>query len=1007
MKKFLIILTVIVALILLAAVLVPIIFKDDIQQLVHKTLNENIDAHVFYDPSKFDLTLFKNFPNPTASIDDFGMVGKGQFEGDTLVSVGSFNISIDLFSLFGDNYKINSISLDRPNINVIVLENGDANYNIVTESEPDTVVEESSDYNLSINSWSISNGRVSYTDKSMGFSMLLAGLDHSGSGDISSDDYDLSTKTTIKKSMIAYDGTKYLNGQTLYADITMHINMPSFKFTFKNNEIRVNDFPLAFDGYVAMPGDDIEMDLNFSSANASIKSLYSLIPGVYTEGFDGVKAEGDLTFSGFAKGTYNEQSMPAFNVALKAKDGMIAYPDLPTPVKNINIDMVVDNKDGNIDHTIIDIKQFHMDLGKNPVDANLLIRNLTDYSMKANVQAKLNLADISTMFPVEGMDMKGLFALDVKADGIYDSVRNIMPAITAAMSMENGYIKSTEFPKALEDISFKASVDGASGKMEDITVLIERFRIAMEGEELSGRLELKNLVDYQWDLALKGGLDLEVISEVYPIEDMKYSGHLTADVQTAGKYSDVEAERYDRFPTSGTIALSNFSFRSVDLPQGMKISNTQVTFDPHQLSIDNFSGTVGRSDMDITGFISNYIDYIFKDNELLKGKMTLKSKVLDVNEWMSDEPTTAEDTTQMEVVEIPKNVDFEFNSSITNIYYDNLTLKNAQGLLTVRNGVLDMRNLSFDLLGGAIVMNGFYDTSTPQKPAFDYKLNVKGLSIPQAFSSFATVQTFAPMARHMNGEFSSNFAISGLLKKDLTPVYESINGGGLIEIAEAYLKESKLVTGVAGFLKSDATSGQMSLKDVVMSASLKNGRAYVQPFDVALGGQQATLAGSIGIDGSLDYNVKTEVDAGAVGQQVNQLLANLKGENTDAASSKIKLNFNVGGTYDNPKIVLAGTTNADGTTTTVEDAVKTELKQEAEKQVEAAKEEAQEKIKEETDKIVKEAEKQLQPQIDTLKKQLNESLKEGAGDVINEQVDSTAQELKKSLQDLFKKKKGN
>jgi uncharacterized protein involved in outer membrane biogenesis len=1011
MKKLIIILASFVTLLLVAAILIPVIFKDDIQKLVRKTLSENIDAHVFYDPSKFGLTLFKSFPNPTASIDDFGLVGKGQFEGDTLVSIGSFNITIDLFSLFGDHYTINSMNMDRPFINVIILENGDANYNIVVESEEDAVPEAgTADFNLSINNWSISEGRFAYQDKTMDYSMIFEGLNHTGSGDISTDDYDLKTLTSIEKAIVTYEGINYLNGQKINADATLHINMPNFKFTFLDNEVLVNDFPLEFSGYFAMPGDDMDMDIAFSSTNSTIKSLYSLIPGVFTEDYEGIKAEGEMSFSGFVKGIYNETSLPAYNVTLKASNGLIAYPDLPTPISNINIDMMVDCKDGNIDNTLIDIKAMHIDLGNNPIDATILVRNLKDYSMKADVKARINLAELNSMFPIEGMDMKGLFSMNIKADGIYDSVRNIMPAISAQMSMENGYIKSSEFPKALENMSFNAKVDCETGKMEDMSILVDNFKMAMEGEELSGRLELKNLVDYQWDLGLKGGLDLQVISEVYPIEGMKYSGHVTADIQTSGKYSDVEAERYDRFPTKGTMGLTNFTFVSPDLPQGMKISTTQVTFDPRSLNIETFAGTVGRSDMKIDGFLSNYMDYIFKENELLKGKMNLTSNVLDVNEWMTDEitsETTTEDTTQMEVIQIPKNIDFEFNSAIKNIYYDNLNLQNAKGLLTVRDGVLDISNLSFDLLGGAIVMNGKYDTRIPERPSFDYNLNIKSLSIPQAFTSFSTVQAFAPMAKYMSGQFSTNFAINGLLNKDLSPVYESLNGGGLIQIAEAFMKESKLVSGVAGFMKTDVKSGQLSLKDVIMKTSLENGRAYVAPFDVELGNQKANLSGSIGADGSLDYHVITEVDAGVVGQQVNQLLAGLKGQDASAVNSKIKLNFDVGGTYDNPKIILAGTTNADGTTTTLKQQAQEEVKQEAKQQVDAVKQEAEVKLQEETDKLIKQGEEEIQPQLDTLKKQVNESLKEGTKEILGEDMDSTTNEVKKSLQNMFKKKKSN
>jgi hypothetical protein len=517
------------------------------------------------------------------------------------------------------------------------------------------------------------------------------------------------------------------------------------------------------------------------------------------------------------------------------------------------------------------------------------------------------------------------------------------------------------------------------------------------------------MVDYQWDLEINGGLDLQVISEIYPIEGMVYSGNLKADISTKGKYSDVEAERYDRFPTQGVVTLSNFAYTSTDMPQGMKISNAKLSLDPRQINLESFDGTLGKSDLKLAGFINNYIDYVFAENAMLKGKMNLQSNLLDLNEWMEEEDASAttdtEDTTTMQAVAIPRNIDFEFNSSINRILYDNLTLQQAKGLLTVRDGVLDMSNLSFNLLGGAIVMNGKYDTREPESPAFSYQLNIKNLSIPQAYTSFSTVQAFAPMASLMSGNFSTDFAISGKLKNDLTPVFESLNGRGLIQIAEAFMKESKLVSGISGFMKSDLGSGQMSLKDVIMKASIENGRASVAPFDVQMAGQKATIGGSIGVDGSLDYRISTEVDAGMVGQQVNQLLAGLTGDQSAAGSSKIKLNFNVGGTYDKPAIMLAGTTNADGTTTTVQQQVKDQVQQQAQQQVDAVKKEAEAKMQEETDKIIAEGEKQLQQQADTLKKEISKSLEKEAGKVIGAELDSTSNELKESLKSIFKKKK--
>jgi hypothetical protein len=297
------------------------------------------------------------------------------------------------------------------------------------------------------------------------------------------------------------------------------------------------------------------------------------------------------------------------------------------------------------------------------------------------------------------------------------------------------------------------------------------------------------------------------------------------------------------------------------------------------------------------------------------------------------------------------------------------------------------------------VMNGSYDTRDSNKPAFNYQLDVQNLSIPQAYSSFSTVQVFAPMAKMMDGDFSTNFSVSGDLTNSLTPVYQSMQGSGLIKIAEASMKESRLVSGVLGFMKTDVQSSQLSLKDVIVRANIKNGRAHVSPFKAQLGQNTADISGSIGIDGSLDYQVATEVDVGIVGQQVNQLLAQFD-SNARPASSKVKLQFQVGGTYEKPQVNLMGTSSAKGQ-------VKEQLKDEAQKQVEKAQTEIEEKVKDEGEKLLQEGEKQIEQQLDSAKKEVLRNLEDEADDVLNEELDSAANNLKESLKDLFKRKKKN
>src|SRR5690606_1279941 len=144
-------------------------------------------------------------------------------------------------------------------------------------------------------------------------------------------------------------------------------------------------------------------------------------------------------------------------------------------------------------------------------------------------------------------------------------------------------------------------------------------------------------------------------------------------------------------------------------------------------------------------------------------------------------------------------------------YYDDLQLNNAAGAIVVKNGVVSMKDLGFGLFNGRVVLNGDYNTSNPEKPAFDYKLSTKDLSIPQSFTSFEVVQSFAPFAKQMEGNFNTDFNISGLLAQDMTPNLATVKGGGIITIAEAAVKNSKLISGINSLTKMDVASENLTL----------------------------------------------------------------------------------------------------------------------------------------------------------------------------------------------------
>jgi hypothetical protein len=904
LKKVLIGIGALIILLVAAAAILPIIFKDSIKTAIDNEMAKNINADVIFEADNFDLTVFRNFPNITIEIKELGVFNHAPFEGTALFVVDELAVEVNLLDLlFGDQLKIKGITLIQPQINIMVLNDGRANYDI-TYPSTDTVKAENepAKFSFGIDHWQITGGELIYDDQSIPFSMSVIGLNHSGSGNFNEVSFDLTTRSVADSISATYDGVEYLTNKKATIDAVIGISENYSMYSFKENSAMINDFAMNLDGWFKMNESDYGMDIKFKSPENTFKSLLSLVPGMYTKDFDKIETKGDLSFAGFVKGTYSDTQMPAFNIALNVNDAMFKYPDLPTAISNINMDLLVDNKTGVIENTLVDMKKLHLEFGTNPVDARLLIENLKDYKMDGNIKATLNLAELNKMFPMEGLQMKGTYSVNANAKGIYDSLKKIIPAINASMSLSGGYVKSSEFPLPLEDLGFNATVKNASGKMAETYIAVKDFGMLLDGERLTAELLLQNLDDYTWDLKANGGLDLEKITKIFPIEGMTLTGKVKADIQTKGKYSDVEAGKYDRLPTSGTASLKNFTYTSKDLPYTVTVSGAEAFFDPKKIEIKNTLGTIGKSDFALNGAINNYIGYLFGPDETIQGKMNFNSSFLDLNEFMTEtEKPATPDSASYGVIPVPANIDFVLRSEIKTVKMMDFTFTNATGDVIVKDGVANLNGIKFNMLGGSFVVNGAYDTRDVNHPKYDLALKIDNLSIQQAATSFSVVQTYAPVAGVVNGNFTSDFKITGELGHDMSPKMNTINAAGLIKIAQAALTQSKLVAGVTSLTKLDNIE-HVTLKDVLMSATINEGRLNVKPFDVKFGDYLTNISGSTGLDGSINYLLKMSVPAGKLGSQLQGFI----NENTESKSStsEIPVTIALGGTYKEPKPTL-------------------------------------------------------------------------------------------------------
>ena len=422
MKKGLKIAAITVGVIIILMLLLPFAFQGKIADIVKTEGNKMLNAQ--FDFEGLNISLFRNFPQASVTLEDFWLKGTGEFANDTLVQAGEVTAAINLFSLFGDSgYDISKIFIEDTKLHAIVLPDGRANWNIM---EPDTTAsaetpaaeEESSPFKVKLQRFVIKNMNLIYDDQQGKMYADIQDFNATCAGDLGSERTTLKLEAETKSLTYKMNGIPFLANANISAEMDVDADLANNKYTLKDNTIRLNAIQAGIDGWVALKDPAIDMDLKLNTNDIGFKEILSLIPAIYATEFSSLKTDGTATLNATAKGTLLGDTVPAFNVDMQVKNAMFRYPALPAGVDQININANVQNPGGNIDLTTVDINPFSFRLAGNPFSLTAYVKTpVSDPDFHLTARGKLDLGKVKEVYPLDDMQLNGLVQADLELGG--------------------------------------------------------------------------------------------------------------------------------------------------------------------------------------------------------------------------------------------------------------------------------------------------------------------------------------------------------------------------------------------------------------------------------------------------------------------------------------------------------------------------------------------------------------------------------------------------------------
>jgi len=672
-----------------------------------------------------------------------------------------------------------------------------------------------------------------------------------------------------------------------------------------------------------------------------------------------------------------------------------------------------------------------------------MLENRDNMDLKLNA-SKATFKEFLSLIPTfyqsgyESMVTKGNLSLGGYVKGIMDDKN--MPGWDFKLNVDKASIKYPDLPGTISNIIVAAGSKFAGGEdMDKMTIDVEKFHADFVGNTIDANLKMRNpMTDPLLISKIVAKMDLATLKNVIPMgEGESYTGKLNANVDLNGRMSSLDKGDYEAFKAEGTLELMNMIYKSAGLNDQVAINDLLFRFSPKNLSLEKLNAKSGKSDFAMAGTIDNYMGYVFR-NELLKGNFSFTSNNLDLDELMNLVPATeaapeassaTEETASSEPTLIPDNLDFALNTSIGNLRYNGMDIKNVKGNVRLKEEVASLDDLTMNTMGGTIGLKGSYSTKDHSKPKVDFAYILKDIDVKQLADNFVTIEKLAPIAKYAKGKISSNFEMKSDLTANLEPVMASLSGLGDLTTSTLTISGFKPMEKMSEALNISKLSSQ-TLKDIRAKFQFSDGKVTVKPFDVQMGKIKTNIAGFTTFDQKINYDLKMmipkeEIPAAmikAVEQAISKLNSLTPNLDMKSIPAVIPVKVGMGGTVTDPKVtnnfkeaLLEATGNLkdqliDNLKETVKDTVTAIVKDkvnEVKEDLNAKKQEILEDAQKQADKVKAEAKKaadvvraEAKKQADALMQQagsnpLKQKAAQISGDKLKKEAEEKAQKIEK------------
>ena len=899
-----------VLLVAIAFVINFIVTPKKLTPVVLDAANQTLNAHL--DMESVELTFFSTFPQFGLKVKNGSLVSKALNDSswcktDSLLSFKECVLTVNPIAYLTENrIVVHNLSLEEVAVYAYRNKTGKANWE-VTRASVDTIPADtaSTDFNseIDIRNIELKHANLVFDDRNTDIYSRI-------------DDANLKLRLSLTKGIstlgLKFDNKNILfwqQGELLVNKIAtslrtdIMVDRQTAVWKLKDTELDVNGIRLDVNGAFRRDtvAKTIGMDLEYGLHAPSMETVLRMIPKSYVKDSK-VSAKGEVTVSGRVRGVYGDKKLPAVSLKIGIKEASAQYKGLPYGIDEVTADF-----DAYVDlmrhqPSYLNLKIFHFKGAHTEVLADAKVDDLLDDPLITfHTKSTVDLDALAKTFPLQE---------SVTITGKLDADMGMKCRLSALKKQDIGRmklggkleLKDFELKDTAKDFDFLGNAtfrfrDNETLQAQmDVRKLVLRSRfLSSDIERLVANVSSTNPQDTNRIVSLQCDMEVSKLRASMGDSIKLYSARAKAQAALGPQEVDVTKPAIDFslradslfFSAAGTrmamnvagikmkadklndslwmpkgiVGFNRLRFRTPEFGLPIRMSKTAVTVDGPKITLKNASVRIGRSNMTATGDMMGVYRAMTK-GEKLTAHLSLTSDLIDCNQLINS-LSFPEDTTEvltdsvpseMKLFVIPRNIDFELQTDLKKVIFENMLFENVHGAVDIKNQAIHLEDLSMRALDADMKAVMVYKAGSPRGGYAGFDFKIRNINIAKLVDFVPALDTIVPMLRSFKGRVMFDVAADARLDSAMNiriPTLRSaihIKGDSLVLMdGETFAEISKML-----MFKNKKEN---VFDSISVNVTVHDGNVTVYPFLVEIDRYKAAVGGEQGLDMNFNYHI--------------------------------------------------------------------------------------------------------------------------------------------------------